>query len=58
MVVLFNHQILTEGLKKDVKKVGLPVIRFHDLRHTHATMLISKNINPKIISERLGHVQG
>ncbi|MED4229138.1 site-specific integrase [Neobacillus cucumis] len=33
---------LIRGFKKDVKKVGLPVIRFHDLRHTHATMLISK----------------
>lgn len=35
--------------------MGLPIIRFHDLRHTHATMLISQNINPKVISERLGH---
>ncbi|MBT2736190.1 site-specific integrase [Bacillus sp. ISL-7] len=48
---------LIRGFKKDVKKVGLPVIRFHDLRHTHATMLISQNINPKIISERLGHAR-
>ncbi|WP_070120421.1 site-specific integrase [Bacillus marinisedimentorum] len=36
-------------------KAGLPVIRFHDLRHTHATMLIQQNVNPKVISERLGH---
>ncbi|MEH7417384.1 tyrosine-type recombinase/integrase [Neobacillus drentensis] len=48
---------LIRGFKKDVKKVELPVIRFHDLRHTHATMLISQNINPKIISERLGHAR-
>lgn len=28
---------------------------FHDLRHTHATLLLQSNVNPKIISERLGH---
>ncbi|KKB35079.1 site-specific integrase [Bacillus thermotolerans] len=36
-------------------KMGLPKIRFHDLRHTHATILIQQNINVKLISERLGH---
>ena len=30
-------------------------IRFHDLRHAHATLLIKENINPKIVSDRLGH---
>jgi integrase len=45
------------AFKKDAKKVGLPVIRFHDLRHTHATMLIQQNINPKVIQERLGHAR-
>jgi integrase len=34
---------------------GLPKIRFHDLRHTCATLLLSKNVNPKIVSEILGH---
>jgi integrase len=34
---------------------SVPVIRFHDLRHTHATMLLSLGENPKIVSERLGH---
>ena len=33
----------------------LPRIRFHDLRHTHASLLLSKGINIKVISERLGH---
>ncbi|MBJ8021472.1 site-specific integrase [Bacillus cereus] len=37
------------------EKLGLPRIRFHDLRHTHATLLIQQNINVKLISERLGH---
>ncbi len=29
--------------------------RFHDLRHTCATLLLSRNVNPKIVSEMLGH---
>jgi hypothetical protein len=33
----------------------LKQIRFHDLRHTCATLLLSKNVNPKVISEMLGH---
>ncbi|HDX9639007.1 TPA: tyrosine-type recombinase/integrase [Bacillus mobilis] len=37
------------------KRVGLPQIRVHDLRHTHATMLIEQNVNVKLISSRLGH---
>lgn len=32
-----------------------PDIRLHDLRHTHATVLLSLGTNPKIVSERLGH---
>ncbi|HEV2236522.1 MAG TPA: tyrosine-type recombinase/integrase [Ktedonobacterales bacterium] len=34
---------------------GLPRIRFHDLRHTAATLLISRGVNPKVVSEMLGH---
>lgn len=34
---------------------GLPPIRFHDLRHTCATLLLSKDVNPKVVSEMLGH---
>ena len=34
---------------------GLPRIRFHDLRHTHATQLLRQGVHPKIVSERLGH---
>ena len=33
----------------------LPIIRLHDLRHTHATMLIGRNVNIETIAERLGH---
>jgi integrase len=41
--------------KEICKRLDLPIIRIHDLRHSHATMLIAQNVNPKIISERLGH---
>ncbi len=37
------------------KKAGLNKIRIHDLRHTHATLLLRMGVNPKIVSEQLGH---
>lgn len=40
---------------KIIKKNGLEHIRFHDLRHTSASVLIHKGINFKVVSERLGH---
>lgn len=36
-------------------KYNLPKIRMHDLRHSHATMLINNDINIHVIAERLGH---
>jgi len=36
------------------KKQGL-ACRFHDLRHTHATMLLRQGVHPKVVQERLGH---
>jgi integrase len=38
-----------------IAKTPLPRIRFHDLRHAHATHLLSSGIHPKVASERLGH---
>ena len=38
-----------------IEKAGVPKIRFHDLRHTCATLLLSQEVNPKIVQERLGH---
>jgi integrase len=37
------------------KNKALPRIRFHDLRHAHATHMLSSGVHPKIASERLGH---
>ena len=36
---------------------SLPRIRFHDLRHTAATLLLGQGVHPKIVSEMLGHSQ-
>ena len=38
-----------------VVKSGLPRIRFHDQRHTHASRMLASGVHPKIASERLGH---
>ena len=38
-----------------LKDVGLSGFTFHSLRHTCATLFLSKNVNPKIVQEMLGH---
>lgn len=50
-----NPSNLRRNFNIFIKKAGLPKIRFHDLRHTHATLLLKEEVNPKIVSERLGH---
>jgi integrase len=40
-----------------ISENDLPDIRFHDLRHTHATLLLAAGVHPKVIQERLGHSQ-
>ena len=47
--------VVSHTFAKVLKKAKLPHIRFHDLRHTHATLLLKRGIHPKIVSERLGH---
>ena len=38
-----------------VRRTGLKVIRFHDARHTHASLMLKQGIHPKVVQERLGH---
>ncbi|HHW17738.1 MAG TPA: site-specific integrase [Firmicutes bacterium] len=40
-----------------LEKAGLPRIRFHDLRHTCATLLLAQGVHPKFVQEQLGHSQ-
>jgi len=47
---------LTHEFAKFVGRVeGVPRVRFHDLRHSHATMLLLTGVHPKVAQERLGH---
>ena len=46
---------LTHNLGKALKKAGLPHIRFHDLRHSFASLMLMGGVHPKIVSEMLGH---
>lgn len=41
--------------RKLLEEAGLPRIRFHDLRHSAATILLAMGVSPKVIQERLGH---
>ncbi|MED0736727.1 tyrosine-type recombinase/integrase [Aneurinibacillus thermoaerophilus] len=50
-----NPRGVTDYFRKLTVEAGLPVIRFHDLRHTHATIMLKLGEHPKIVSERLGH---
>lgn len=45
----------TQRLHLEVRRSGLPRIRLHDLRHTHASIALQAGIPVKVISERLGH---
>ena len=47
--------VVSHTFAKVLKKARLPHIRFHDLRHSHATLLLKAGVHPKIVSERLGH---
>jgi integrase len=44
-----------EAFRRVVHNAGVPAFRFHDLRHTHGSLLIKDGIPVKVVSERLGH---
>jgi len=50
-----NPDTLSTGWARFLRQRGLPRVRFHDLRHAHATLLLLQGVHPKIVSERLGH---
>lgn len=57
----YKHKVKIDNETNQYKELSLyelldiPLIRFHDLRHTHATLLLKANIHPKIVADRLGH---
>lgn len=50
-----NPQSLSQLFGRLVKRTDLPKIRFHDLRHTHASVLVANDTPIKVVTERLGH---
>jgi integrase len=52
---LLHPEYVSRTFDRLVAKHGLTRIRFHDLRHTHATLLLKLSIPVKVVSERLGH---
>jgi integrase len=46
---------LGRAFRRFMRRYGLPQIRLHDLRHSHATHLLAAGVHPKIAQERLGH---
>jgi integrase len=49
------HSLGQEWVRFLARNTNLPRIRFHDLRHAHATHLLVSGVHPKVASERLGH---
>jgi integrase len=53
---LVHPENMVKGsLRPLLEKSGLPEIRFHDLRHTCATLLLGRGVHPKLVQELLGH---
>jgi len=49
------QNVVNRHFKPLLRAAGLPHIRYHDLRHTCATLLARKNVNPKVVQDTLGH---
>lgn len=50
-----SPNVLDKELKKYLQMLQFPSLRFHDLRHSYATLMFFEGVNPKIVSEVLGH---
>ena len=50
-----NPNAVTLAFRRIIRRAGLKDIRIHDLRHTHASLMLKAGIHPKVVSERLGH---
>ena len=52
---IFRSDLITRSFKPLLRRANLPDIRFHDLRHTCATLLLSRGVHAKLVQELLGH---
>jgi integrase len=52
---LHAHNVVQRDFHLAIGRAKVPRIRFHDLRHCHATLLLQQGVHPKIVQERLGH---
>jgi integrase len=50
-----NPESLSHLFDRLVRRTALPRIRFHDLRHSHASRLVANGVPIKVVTERLGH---
>ena len=50
-----DHRNVLKVFKEFLVQAGLPKVRFHDLRHTAATLMLQEGVHPKVVQERLGH---
>ena len=51
----FQPDNVSKAFMRIVRRLGLHGVRLHDLRHSHATLLLEQGVNTKIVQERLGH---
>ena len=51
----FTKNWLNDHLKRCCKRTGVKVIRVHDIRHSHASLLVEQGADPLLIADRLGH---
>lgn len=54
-IFTMSKQSVNQMLNRICKKAGVKKIRIHDLRHSHASLLIELNFTPLLVSKRLGH---
>jgi hypothetical protein len=52
---LLRPDVVTHTFRKLVQTAGVPIIRLHDLRHTHASLALAAGVDIKVVSDRLGH---
>jgi len=50
-----DPDVVSSRFQAAIGRARVPRIRLHDLRHTHATLLLKAGVHPKIVQERLGH---